>query len=71
MYIYKVIQNFQDVNNMEEINKITGLDPFESDNWCDLSEFEEHPELKEYLSEEEFEALKKGQTDYIAFKIDR
>lgn len=71
MVIYKVIQSLQDVEDMENINKITGLDQFETDNWCDLSEFDEHSELKQYVTEEEFEAIKNGNTDYIAFRIDR
>ena len=71
MFIYKVIQSLQDVEDMEKINKMTGLSPFESDNWCDYSVFEENSELKQYVSEEEFEAIKNGNTDYIAFRIDR
>ena len=68
--INKVITSFQDVDNMEKINKITGLDPFNTDNWCDLSEFEEYKELKDFITEEEYNALKNGETDYIAFRLE-
>ncbi len=68
--INKVITSFQDVDDMEEINIITGLNRFNTDNWCDISEFEEHPELKMYISDEEFNALKNNEADYIAFRID-
>ena len=69
--IFKVITNYKEWEKMEEINNITGVEPFDTDNWCDMDQFELHPELKKYVSEEEFEALKNGQTDYIAFRIDR
>ena len=68
--IFKVITSYKEWEDMEEINNITGVEPFDTDNWCDMDQFELHPELKKYVSEEEFEALKKGQTDYIAFRID-
>ena len=68
--INKVITSFQDVDDMEEINRITGLNLFNTDNWCDLSEFEEHPELKMYVGDEEFNLLKNKEADYIAFRID-
>ena len=48
--INKVITRFQDVDKMEEINRITGLSLFNTDNWCDLSEFEEHEELQNFIN---------------------
>ena len=71
MYIYKVIANSQDVEDMEKINKMTGMNEFDTENWCDLEQFELHPKLKDYLTVEEFEELQKGNVDYIAFKVDR
>lgn len=71
MFIYKVIQSLQDVDDMEKINRITGLDDFETDNWCDFGEFEEYPELKQFVTEEEYNALKNENADYVAFRIDR
>ena len=71
MVINRVIPSFQDVEDMEKINKMTGLYEFETDNWCDKEQFELHPELKKYISEEEFEQLKNGNADYIAFRLDR
>ncbi len=68
--INKVITSFKDVDKMEEINKITGLSLFNTDNWCDLSKFEEHEELQNYITENEFDALKNGNADYIAFRLD-
>ena len=68
--IDKVITSFQDVDKMEEINRITGLSLFNTDNWCDLSEFEEHEELQNFITKNEFDALKNGNADYIAFRLD-
>lgn len=68
--IDKVITSFQDVDKMEEINRITGLSLFNNDNWCDLSEFEEHEELQNFITKNEFDALKNGNADYIAFRLD-
>ncbi len=70
MYINKVITSLQEPDNMEKINTITGLNVFDTDNWCDLSQFEDIPELKKFIREEEFLALKDRKADYIAFRID-
>ena len=70
MYINKVITSLQEPDNMEKINTITGLNVFDTDNWCDLSQFEETSKLKKYITDEEFKALKDRNADYIAFRID-
>jgi len=70
MQIYKVITSYKDWEDMEQINEITGIGTFDTDNWCDSNQFELHPELKKYVTEEEFEAIRNGKTDYIAFRID-
>lgn len=70
MYINKVITSLQEPDNMEKINTITGLNVFDTDNWCDLSQFEDTPELKKFVTDEEFQALKDRKADYIAFRID-
>ena len=70
MYINKVITSLQEPDIMEKINIITGLDIFNTDNWCDLSQFKETPQLKMYITDEEFNALKEGRAEYIAFRID-
>ena len=64
--IFKVIPSYKEWEEMEEI----GVEPFDTDNWCDKDQFELHPELRNFVTEEEFEAIKNGQTDYIAFRID-
>ncbi len=66
----KVITSLQDWEDMEEINTITGLNIFSTDNWVDIGEFEEHPELKKFITEEELTALTNGNADYIAFRLD-
>ena len=68
--IDKVITSLQDAENMQEINIITGLDMCKTDNWVDLSTFEENPELKKYINDYEFDALQNGNADYIAFRFD-
>ena len=50
--IDKVITSLQDADNMQEINLITGLDMCATDNWVDLSTFEENPELQQFISED-------------------
>ena len=71
MVIYRVIKIFQDPEAMEEINKITGIDAFETDNWVDYYTFEECEKLKNYVEKEEIEALKHKEADFIAFRLDR
>lgn len=48
--IDKVITSLQDADNMQEINLITGLDMCSTDNWVDLSTFEENTELQKFIS---------------------
>lgn len=68
--IDKVITSLQNADNMQEINIITGLDMCKTDNWVDFSIFEENPELKDFVTAYEFEALQNGDADYIAFRFD-
>ena len=68
--IDKVITSLQDAYNMQEINLITGLDLCKTDNWVDLSTFEENPELQQFISEDELTALRNKDADYIAFRFD-
>ena len=70
MHINKVITSFQDVDSMENINILTGLDAFSTDNWCDLGEFEEIQELNKFITEEELQVLKDNSAEYIAFRLD-
>lgn len=67
--IDKVITSLQKPYDMEEINRITGIDSFSTDNWVDYSVFKMFPDLKQYLTNEELEALKNGKADYIAFRL--
>ena len=68
--IDKVITSLQDVESMQEINLITGLEFDSTDNWVDLLAFDENPELKKYVKDYEFDALQNGEADYIAFRFD-
>ena len=70
MYIYKVIISHQEPDNIERINIITGLNVFNTDNWCDLGQFKDTPELKKFITDEEFKALNVREANYIAFRID-
>lgn len=79
-YIYRVVQVLLDPDDMERINNATGLDPFDTDNWCDLatideveeriSEGEDIASLKNFLTNEQYEGLVNKSIDYIAFRID-
>ena len=70
MYIYKVIISHQEPDNIERINIITGLNVFNTDNWCDLGQFKDTPELKKFITYEEFKALNEREANYIASRID-
>ncbi len=41
-----------------------------TDNWVDLSTFEENPQLKKYVEDYEFDSLQNGEADFIAFRSD-
>lgn len=70
MIINKVIVSYQNPDNMEQINKLTSLDFDHTDNWVDYSTFEDKPELQKFIDDEKLQALKNGEADYIAFRID-
>ena len=70
MIIDKVIVSYQQPDDMEAINRITGLEYDNTDNWVDYGTFKEHPILNKFVEEEEGIALKNGTADFIAFRID-
>jgi len=70
MCISRVITSLQDWECMEEINSLTGLSNFNTDNWINLETFLENPKLKKFISENEFELLANNEADYIAFRIE-
>ena len=69
----KVKQIFLDIELMEELNKITGLDAFETDNWCDFYTIEQlrSTKLTEQITQEIYNDLKNKTIDYIVFRLDR
>ena len=69
MIINKVITSTQEPDNMERINTIIGLNIFDTDNRCDLSQFEQYPKLRKYITKEELKALKDKNADYILFRM--
>lgn len=71
MEIYRVIKIYQDPDKMEEINKITEIGAFETDNWIDYYTFKKCVELNDYVEKEDIEALKNNKADFIVFRIDR
>lgn len=68
--IDKVIMSLQKPDSMEQINSITDLHFDATDNWVDLQTFEEKTELKKFITDKEFNALKNKDADYIVFRID-
>ena len=68
--IDKVIMSLQDVDNMEKINDLTEVSFDTTDNWIDFSTIEDIPELKEFITDEEYNALKNKEADFIAFRLD-
>ena len=80
VYIDRVITVRLDPDDMEQVNISTGISPFSTDNWCNFSEFEYIEEsinsgdntktnLKKYVSEAQYDALKNGLADYIVFRF--
>ena len=68
--IDRVIMSLQKPYDMEKINRITGIDSFSTYNWVDYSFIEAFPDLKQFLKNEELEALQNRKADYIAFRLD-
>lgn len=66
----RVITSMQKPDAMEQINTITGMNVFVTDNWVSFSTFEDNPELKNFVSDYEYDELQNGNADYIAFRID-
>lgn len=71
VWIDKVATQYVGCNEMEEVNMITGIDPQHEVNYVDLSEFETHRELMNYLTDSnKLFLLKNKQIDYIVFRLD-
>ena len=70
MRIVKVILNFHDYDEMEIINKITGANEFNDENWVNLEIIEAHPELLKYIPDEQINVLKNGDADHIVFSAE-
>lgn len=67
MNIYRVVLSIQDYDTMENINKITGSCEFNDENWVNLEVIQEYPNLLEYITDEELNALKNKEIDTVVF----
>ena len=70
MHVDKVYTVLLKPDDMEKVNKLTGLNPFATDNWCGLWLFEEVRELYDFVSEDEIKLLEDRKADFIAFRLD-
>lgn len=70
MRICKIISVLLNADNMEEVNDLTGVADFNTDNWCDKSDFKRIPKLYEYLDSYEKEILNNNQVDYVVFRLE-
>lgn len=80
MKIDKVIMVLLDYEDMENVNITQDMDSNHTDNWVDLSTFEYYEELSkvddtkanlfDFITPQEVEALRTGQADYVAFRLD-
>lgn len=66
--IKKVVTVYHDWDKMEEINRITEMSEFNTDNWCDKATFEAYPELYSYISAKDKALLDK--IDFVVFRLD-
>ncbi len=66
----KVVTVQLDPDTMEELNWLTGINPFGTDNWVSKAGFEDYPNIKKLVSDEQYNAIMEGDIDYIAFRID-
>ena len=70
MHVDKVYTVLLKPDNMEKVNKLTGINTFATDNWCCLWLFAEVPELYDFVSKDEIKLLEDEKADYIAFRLD-
>ena len=70
MHVDKVYTVLLKTDDMEKVNKLTGLNKFATDNWCRLWIFEEVPELYDFVSKDEIKLMEDEKADYIAFRLD-
>lgn len=61
---------YLDPDQMEEVNTITGISPFNEVNFVDKDTFEDYPRLKKYVDKERLEVLMSYQVEYIMFRLD-
>ena len=70
MHVDKVYTVLLKPDDMEKVNKLTGINPFATDNWCGLWLFAEVPELYDFVSEDEIKLIEDRKADFIAFRLD-
>ena len=70
MHVDKVYTVLLKPDDMEKINRRTGLNPFTADNWCGLWLFAEVPELYDFVSKDEIKLLEERKADFIVFRLD-
>lgn len=70
LQIDRVITKRLKPEKMQEVNKITQIDIFASDNWCNKWQFDETPQLAEFVTTAELFAIQNNNADYIAIRLD-
>lgn len=71
VFIDRIAMQYLDIDSMEKVNTITGIDQDHEVNFVDKSVFEEHQQLKEYVeNKNKLILLQKGKIDYIVFRLD-
>ena len=70
MVAYKVVPVYLGIDELEEVNKLTGIYALRECNWCDLSVFEKYPELTKHIHHADYKGLRNGKIDFIAFRLD-
>lgn len=61
---------YLDIDDMEDVNKLTGLSPEHEINFIDKSIITEYPSICEFIQPERLRLLMQEKIDYIAFRLD-
>ena len=65
-----ISMQFLDIDDMEDVNKITGISPEHEINFIDKDIINDYPKVCEFIDPNRLRLLMQGKIDYIAFRLD-
>ena len=69
MIIDKVVRIYLDPDDLEFVMRTLNKPEFDTEVWCDDEDFPHYTPLQRFVRPDVIKSLKKGEIDYIVFKL--